>query len=228
MTAIHGEHADSAILAARNRENVMIGGEIVRHRRASRWIHWSVAITFFLALITGMPIWTPIFRWMASLVGGLEVARVLHPYVSVAFFVVSVVQFFHWASDMKFTGDERGWWRPSKLWAYMRYEDDPAVEGGKYNGGQKFFFYAVSLGALAFLASGLIMWFPLGFSLIVRQLSILVHDLVFILFLVAIIFHIYLGSVAEPGTFRSMMRGTVSRSWARLHHPGWFRQVTKS
>jgi len=228
MTAIHGEHADSAILAARNRENVMVGGEIVRHRRASRWIHWSVATTFILALITGMPIWTPIFRWMANLVGGLEVARVIHPYVSVAFFIVSVMQFFHWASDMKFTPDERGWWRPSKLWAYMRYEDDPAVEGGKYNGGQKFFFYSVTLGALAFLVSGLIMWFPLGFSPIVRELSILVHDLVFILFLIAIIFHVYLGTIAEPGTLRSMMRGTVTRSWARLHHPGWFRQVTKS
>ena len=30
----------------------------------------------------------------------------------------------------------------------------------------------------------------------------------------------------EPGPFRAMTRGTVTRSWARLHHPGWFRRVS--
>jgi formate dehydrogenase subunit gamma len=43
---------------------------------------------------------------------------------------------------------------------------------------------------------------------------------------VAIVGHIYLGTAALPGTFHSMTRGTVTRSWARLHHPGWFRQVS--
>jgi formate dehydrogenase subunit gamma len=226
MTAISGEHADSAIIAARKREDVIVGGEIVRHRVASRWIHWSVAITFFLSLITGMPIWAPIFRWMASLVGGLEVARVIHPYVSSAFFIISVVQFFHWLGDMRFASEEKGSWRPKELIRYLRWEDEPAVEGGKYNPGQKVFFFAASLGALGFLASGLVMWFPMPFPRIIRELAILIHDLVFILFLVAVIFHVYLATVAEPGTFRSMTRGTVSRAWARLHHPGWFREVT--
>ena len=229
MTVINGEHAQSPILAARKRENIEIAGEIVRHRRASRWIHWSVALTFFLSLITGMPIWTPIFRWMATLVGGLEPARVIHPYAGALFFVLSVVQFFHWLGDMHFAADEKGKWSPRELMRYLRWEDDPAVAGGKYNPGQKFFFWAVCLGALGLLVSGIVMWFPLSFpSLIIRELSILLHDVIFILFLVAIIMHIYLGTVAEPGTFRSMTRGTVTRSWARLHHPGWFRQVTKS
>ena len=55
---------------------------------------------------------------------------------------------------------------------------------------------------------------------------ILLHDVTFILFAVAIVFHIYLGTAAEPGTFRSMTRGTVTQAWARLHHPRWYREVT--
>ena len=47
-----------------------------------------------------------------------------------------------------------------------------------------------------------------------------------IAFAVAIVFHIYLGTAAEPGTFGSMIRGTVTRPWARLHHGRWYRQVT--
>jgi formate dehydrogenase subunit gamma len=184
-------HVDPAIVTARHGENVVVGDEIIRHRRASRLIHWSVAVTFFLALITGMPIWTPLFRWM------------------------------------HFRSDERGWWNPKKLMAYMRWNDEPAQEGGKYNPGQKLFFWAVCLGALGFLVSGIVMWFPLYFPEIVREIAILLHDITFIFFLVGIIMHIYLGTAAEPGTFRSMTRGTVTRRWARLHHPGWLRDVDK-
>ena len=226
MTAINTDHADRAIVVGRKQDNVIVGEEIVRHRAATRWIHWGVAFTFFLGLITGMPIWTPIFRWMADLVGGLEVARVIHPYAGAAFFIMSVLQFFHWLADMSFSKDEKGSWKPRALLRYMRWEDEPAAEGGKYNPGQKFFFWAVSLGAIGFLVSGIVMWFPLEFPKIINELAILIHDITFIAFLVAIVFHIYLGTVAEPGTFRAMTRGTVTRSWARLHHPGWLRQIT--
>jgi formate dehydrogenase subunit gamma len=219
-------HIDRAIVVARERDNVVVGGEIVRHRRATRIIHWTVALTFFIALLSGMPIWTPLFGWMAYLVGGLEVARVIHPYAGVAFVIASVFQFFHWLGDMMFSDREKGWWRPSKMATYLRWEDEPAWEGGKYNGGQKLFFWAVCLGALGFLISGIPMWFPTYFPALIREISILIHDITFIGFLVGVIFHIYLGTAAEPGTFRAMTRGTVSRSWARLHHPSWFRQVT--
>jgi formate dehydrogenase subunit gamma len=220
-------HVDPAVATARHGENAVVGGEIIRHRRASRIIHWSVALTFFLSLISGMPIWTPLFRWMAALVGGLETARVIHPYAGVLFFIASIVQFFHWLGDMHFRPEERGAWKPSKLMAYMRWTDEPATEGGKYNPGQKLFFWAVTLGAIGLLVSGLVMWFPLYFPRIIRESAILLHDITFICFLVGIILHIYLGTAAEPGTFRSMTRGTVTRAWARLHHPGWLRDVDK-
>ena len=223
----NGLHGHTSAITARRRENVFVAGEIVRHRRASRLIHWSVAITFFLSLLSGMPIWTPIFGWMAALVGGLEVARIIHPYAGVLFFVLCVVQFFHWVGDMHLSQQDRGWLRPSKLMAYMRYEDEPAQEGGKYNPGQKAFFYAISLGAVGLLLSGIFIWFPRFFPPIVRELSYLLHDITFICFVIAIITHIYLGTIAEPGTFRAMSRGTVTRAWARLHHPDWFRDVTQ-
>ena len=103
--------------------------------------------------------------------------------------------------------------------------DDPDV--GKYNGGQKLFFFAVGLAALGLLAlRRSCMWFPRVFPQLLRELAILLHDVTFILFAVAIVLHIYLGTAAEPGTFRPMMRGTVTRRWARLHHPRWYREVT--
>jgi formate dehydrogenase subunit gamma len=224
MTVVND--AQPAVITARHTDNVVVGDEIIRHRRITRLMHWSVALTFFIALFSGMPIWTPLFAWMAALVGGMEVARVIHPYAGSLFFIASVFQFFHWIADMRFRSDEKGAWKPSKLMAYMRWEENTGEEGGKFNPGQKVFFFSVCLGALGLLVSGLVMWFPLYFPRIIRELAILLHDITFIFFLIGIITHIYLGTAAEPGTFRSMTRGTVTRRWARLHHPGWFRDVT--
>ena len=215
---------DAAVIAARDREDLVIGNEIVRHNRASRLIHWTVAVTFFISLLTGMPIWTPVFGWMAHLFGGLSVCRVIHPWAGVAFFIAAAVMFVQWVSDMRLEPDEKDWLGPKAL-QYMRYQTDDS-NVGKYNGGQKLYFWAVSLGAVGLLLSGLLMWFPRAFPRIVIELSFLIHDITFILFAVSLVFHIYLGTAAEPGTFRSMIRGTVTRAWARLHHPRWYREVT--
>jgi formate dehydrogenase subunit gamma len=215
---------DTAIIAARDRENIVVGSEIVRHRRASRLIHWSVAVTFVLCALTGMPIWAPVFGWMAHLFGGLSVARVIHPWAGIAFALASVVLFFHWIADMRFLPSERGWLGPKAL-EYMRYQSDDS-EVGKYNGGQKLLFWATSLGMVGLLLSGLLMWFPRAFPRLLLEFSYIIHDVTFIAFAVAIVFHVYLGTAAEPGTFRSMTRGTVTRPWARLHHPRWYREVT--
>ena len=223
-TANPSAHMDVAVAAARDRENIVVGNEIVRHRRSSRVIHWTVAVTFLVCVATGMPIWTPLFGWMASLFGGLSVCRVLHPWAGLAFFLSSAVMFFHWLAEMRLEPGEKGW-LGAKLFEYMRYQGDDS-QVGKYNGGQKLLFWAVSLGALALLLSGLVMWFPLAFPQLLREFSYLLHDATFILFAVAIVFHIYLGTAAEPGTFGSMTRGTVTRRWARFHHPRWYREVT--
>src|SRR5713226_8892153 len=110
MSTVKARPMDSAIAQARSREDVVVGNEIVRHKRASRVIHWIVAATFFLCLLTGMPIWTPVFGWMAALVGGLPVARVMHPWFGIAFFVSSAVMFFHWLGDMHLEPGERRQW----------------------------------------------------------------------------------------------------------------------
>jgi formate dehydrogenase subunit gamma len=216
---------DAGVVRAREAEDVVVGGEVVRHRLRSRIMHWSVAITFFLALFTGLPIWIPIFNWMASFFGGLSTCRVLHPWFGLAFAAASIWMFVHWFSDMRLTEKDREFLTPAGMIRYFRYQSEDA-EVGKYNGGQKLLFWAAALGALGLLLSGVVMWFPEQFPQGLRELSYVVHDLAFILFFAMIIGHVYLGTAAEPGTFRAIVRGTVTKEWARLHHPKWYRQVT--
>jgi len=225
-SARHPRPVDRAVIAAQSREDIVVGNEIVRHNRASRLIHWTVALTFFVCLFTGMPIWAPVFGWMAPLFGGLSVCRVIHTWAGAAFFLATVVMFFYWLGDMHLERSERKEWiRGGRALKYMRYETDDS-NVGKYNGGQKLQFWLVCLAALGLLLSGLMMWFPRAFPHLLMEFAYLIHDVTFILFAMLIVIHIYLGTAAEPGTFGSMTRGTVTKAWARLHHGRWYCEVT--
>ena len=221
----HNGLGDAAMARARSTENVVVGDEIVRERLSARVVHWAVAVTFFVCLFTGLPIWTPYLGFLATLFGGLHVCRLLHPWAGIAFAAASVLMFVQWVSQMRLTPADREFLTPRGLLRYFQYRNDD-VEVGKYNGGQKLLFWAAALGAAGLLATGLVMWFPLAFGQGLREASYLLHDVAFSLFFAMIIGHIYLGTAAEPGTFRSMVRGTVTKSWAQLHHPRWYREVT--
>jgi len=216
---------DAAMARARSTEDVVVGDEIVRERLSARVVHWIVALTFFVCLFTGLPIWTPYLGFLAYLFGGLHVCRILHPWAGVAFAVASVFMFVQWVSQMKLTKADREFITPKGMLRYFQYRNEDA-DVGKYNGGQKLLFWAAALGTVGLLITGLVIWFPLEFPQWVREASYLLHDAAFSLFFAMIIGHIYLGTAAEPGTFRSMIRGTVTKSWARLHHPRWYREVT--
>ncbi len=207
---------------ARDRENIVVGDELVRHKLSSRIIHWLVALFFLGALFTGMPIWSPVFGWMSWFFGGLTVCRWLHAWFGVAFSVATLVMTVHWAGVMR--GDARD--KKFHMIDYLKFQGDVDPETGKYNGGQKQFFWVAFLLMLLVLVTGIPLWWPQSFSWRLRQVAIVLHDVGFILWFVSIVGHIYLGTAAEPGTFRSMTRGTVTRAWARLHHPRWFREVT--
>jgi formate dehydrogenase subunit gamma len=216
-------NSPDVVQLARDRENVMAGDELVRHKLSSRVMHWTVALFFVVCLLTGMPIWSPVFGWMAYFFGGLTVCRWLHAWSGVGFAVASVWMTLHWAADMKIAANEKHF----SMLEYLKFSSKTDPETGKYNVGQKRFFWTVLPGMLLVLLTGIPLWWPENFGWRMRQICLPLHDVGFILWFVAIVGHIYLGTAAEPGTFRSMVGGTVTKAWAKLHHPRWYREVTE-
>ena len=201
-------------------------GELLRHRVYTRIVHWSVAIFFILALLSGFAIYSPwLYRWLTPLFGGGPMTRLLHPWFSLAFVALFLLQFIHWLRPMLWTRDDNRWMRRLKQYVANTDKLEPEYVGF-FNAGQKLYFWAIVVTAVIFLVSGIPMWFPAIFGRIAVAVSYVLHDIAAVVMLVGFIVHLYEGTASQPGTFRSMTRGTVEKRWAWTHHPAWYGFVT--
>ena len=201
-------------------------GELLRHPVYTRVLHWTVAIFFILSLLSGFAIYSPwLYRWLTPLFGGGSMTRFLHPWFSLFFTVAFVFQFLNWLALMRWTPADSRWMRRIKAYVTNRETREPP-DTGFFNGGQKLYFWLIVASALVFLLTGLLLWFDDIVARWIVAVSYVLHDLAALVMLAGFIIHIYEGTAAQPGTFRSMVDGTVTESWARTHHPGWYADVT--
>jgi formate dehydrogenase subunit gamma len=205
---------------------VVYRGELLRHRAYTRFLHWVYGIFFFLALLSGFGIYMPwIFRWFTPLFGGGAITRMLHPWFGLGFVVSFALQAHNWASDMKWQPGDTRWMKRLKDYVTHRDSIEPA-DVGFFNAGQKGQFWEIVAGCVAYLITGVVMWFPELFGRGPVAIGYVIHDISALIMLAGIFIHVYLSTIGEPGTFQAMTRGTVSEAWAWTHHPGWYRKVT--
>ena len=201
-------------------------GYLLRHSVYTRVLHWLVAIFFILSLLTGFALYSPwLYRWIAPLFGGGATTRALHPWFSLLFTVFFAFQFVNWFGLMLWKPSDSRFMRDIKRFATNQDPLDPE-DTEFFNGGQKAYFWIIAVSAILFLITGLLMWFDDAVPRALTAISYVVHDLTALVMLAGFIIHIYEGTAQQPGTFRSMIDGTVSDKWAWTHHPAWYRRVT--
>ena len=201
-------------------------GELLRHTVYTRFLHWSVAIFFILSLLTGFAIYSPwLFHWITPIFGGGPRTRLLHPWFGLLFEVFFLFQFLNWVGPMAWTEADRRWTKRIRQYA-TNEEGVESEDVGFFNGGQKLYFWAIAVSGILFLITGLLMWFTDLTPRWIVAVSYVVHDLAALVMLAGFIIHVYEGTAHQPGTFRSMIDGTVTESWAWTHHPAWYRALT--
>jgi formate dehydrogenase subunit gamma len=205
------------------------GDRVLRHSAYTRVLHWAVATFFVLSLLSGLAVYTPwMFAWVSPLFGGGALTRQLHPWFSLAFVACFALQFIHWLAPMRWRKADRAWLRTIR--EYVTNTDVPGVssEVGFFNAGQKLFFWTIVVTAIVFTVTGLALWFPRVAGRPAAAVSYVLHDAAMWVMLGAFVAHVYMSTAQQPGTFRAMTRGTVSKRWARAHHPSWYREEVKA
>src|ERR1043166_8636921 len=98
-------------------ETTVHRGELLRHPVYTRVLHWSVAIFFILALLSGFAIYSPwLYRALTPLFGGGPSTRLLHPWFSLGFVVFLAFQILNWLEPMTWNADDRRWMKQIKTY----------------------------------------------------------------------------------------------------------------
>lgn len=209
-------------------ERIALHHHILRYNLHERLTHWVAAGSYIYLLATGLAFWSP-WLWIAVVLGGGQVSRMLHPWAGLIFTAAVWFMFAMWSKQMRFQTVDAEWWK--SLHYYIRNEDDKMPPAGRYNAGQKLLFWTFFWAGLVLLLSGLVLWFSdsLPWSLRwLRYTAVLVHPIAALVTIGNFMIHIYMGVFAERGAFGSVIRGDVSVAFAKRYHPGWYEEIARS
>ena len=198
--------------------------DLQRYTAEERANHWIVGICFILLALSGLAFFHPAFYPLVQLFGGGVWARILHPIIGWLMMIGFVVMYFRFKALNRMEPADREWL--DRVGEMMDGNDHNMPEQGKYNGGQKAMFWAMSVCMLLLFVSGIILWRAyFSFPVDVVRLGAVVHAAVAAIMIAMIFVHVY-AALWVRGTVRAMVYGTVTRAWAKQHHRAWYRQVT--
>lgn len=187
--------------------------------------HWVLAISCILLIITGYGFLFKL-EGVGAFFGGFNSMKWVHNWVGVVFTVSLVFTLLHYLRESLSLGSDD--WQWIKMGGgYLSRTPKAAPPMGKLNSGQKLYYLAVLAAGIAIALSGFAIWLIPGIRTL-TLVSHLIHNLAFSLFIVAVPVHAYLGSLANPGTFRIMVYGTVPVEFARKKYPKWMKEIGKS
>jgi formate dehydrogenase subunit gamma len=133
-------------------------GRILRYNFSERITHWVAAISYIYLMLTGLAFWSPWLFWIAVILGGAPVSRMLHPWIGLIFVGSVTLMYGMWAPQMKSTDTDRQWWK--SIGNYVQNRDDKMPPAGRYNAGQKLLFWSFFLAGLVLFVTGLVLWLP--------------------------------------------------------------------
>jgi formate dehydrogenase subunit gamma len=200
---------------------------IPRYTLGERANHWLGALSYTYLIMTGLAFWSPYLYWLAAVVGGGPTARFWHPWLGLIFTGSLFWTFKEWHVDMRVTDSDRAW--AKAIPDYIQNRDDKLPPVGRFNFGQKLFFWGILGSVILLVLSGVVLWYTetLPWSLrYLRYAAILIHVSVALLTIGLFLIHVYMSAILEEGSLGSMLHGGVTRAWAWTFHRTWYYEIT--
>jgi len=167
----------------------------------------TLAITGFIAVLA---LREPISGWL----------RACHVLAAPLFAVGLAAAALRWAYTCRFKSYDWEW--AKRFGGYLWGSHD--VPAGKFNAGQKAYFWTVLCLGVVVTLSGLGRAFPL-FGQEIQLVILQVHRYSALFLFLSVLSHIYLGTLANPGTIQVIFTGRVQPAWAQHHHPIWWESL---
>jgi formate dehydrogenase subunit gamma len=201
------------------------GRTIVRFTAFERFVHWMTATCFIILAISGLnitfgrPLLLPLIGFDAFSEWS-QWAKYAHNYLSFPFTIGVALIFLMWIGGNIPNKADVDWIKSGG--GIIGHEHPRAY---RFNAGQKAIYWIVVIGGGLVAATGYVLMFPFYLSGIEgMQLAQIVHSIVAVLFVAAMLAHIYIGTIGMEGAFEAMGTGTVDVNWAKEHHSLWLEE----
>lgn len=196
----------------------------------TRLVHLLAAVTWIVLIPTGL-----VMMFGSSFGGGffVRLCKNLHGIATVGFiisvipmFIIFVLRMFPTLYDIKWMIIVGG---------YLSKEKKP-IPAGKFNAGQKMWFWIATLGGLVMILTGGAMYFLdfkaplvneiLGLSQIeILRLSAIIHNILGAACAVMFLVHVYMASIAIKGAIHSMVNGYKEEEEVEILHSYWYKEL---
>ena len=196
-----------------------------RYTTGARINHWITAASLVLLALSGLSLFHPSLFFLTVLFGGGESTRAIHPWIGVVLFFAFLGLFLRfWRANL--WKSEDGTWM-ARLRDVLGGHEERLPEVGKYNAGQKMVFWLMSILIIVLISSGFAIWdqyFAQYTTVDQKRIAVLIHSLAAIVIICVWIVHVY-AAIWVRGTFRAMIKGSVTGGWAWRHHRKWLREL---
>lgn len=208
------------------------GETMLRFTLSQRTIHWLVAITFIVLALTGLTLTYGRFV-LIPLLGAngfgatAAFAKLVHDYVGPVFGVGLVIMLFAFIKGNFISFKTDLMWVLKGGGFFGKH-----VKAGRYNFGEKAWFWLVMSVGGAVVFSGLVLDFPVvaalvGDSRTDKEFYHVIHSIAAVALFAASFGHIYMGTAAMEGTFEIMKTGYADTNWVKEHHSEWYAEMVE-
>jgi formate dehydrogenase subunit gamma len=201
------------------------GRTVVRFNAFERFVHWMTAVCFIVLALSGLNITfgkdllLPLIG-PEAFTGWSQWAKYAHNYLSFPFTIGVVLILLMWIGGNIPNRADVEWLKEGG--GIVGHGHPPAK---RFNAGQKMIYWIVVLGGGAVAITGYLLMFPFwGTGMAGMQTAAVVHGVVGVLFVAAMLGHIYIGTIGMEGAFEAMGTGTVDENWAKQHHSLWLEE----
>lgn len=182
------------------------------------FVHWGAAVPFVLICITGL-----LMMFGDKLGGGMPIrlAKNVHFLATWVFLVFGILMFFMWLKPAMFRLYDLQW---LKIMGGYLSKEKREVSAGKFNAGQKMWFWLATIGGFVMAFSGIVMHYFWGDINTLRLMAI-VHNVLGFGVLAMLITHIYMAVFAIEGAIESILNGHMVEEELALMHSFYYKEL---
>ncbi len=188
----------------------------------TRLLHFIHLISFITLAITGLSL---AYKWVGLgefLFGSMRNVKTIHEFFGWVLVITGGVLYLTMLPESIFKSYDFKWL--SKFGGYLDPSHKTHAPAGRVNAGQKIFYWF----GLFFLIVLAITGFSIMYNMVskdIRMMFLFIHFVISVFWIASVIIHLYLATIANPGSIWAMINGKVSENFIKVHNPEWYKEL---